>query len=328
MPTETRLKFYPDYIVKYKKFTPDSCWSQNISEHKLQKYANKLDGKNQTKKRKTPVKFQPSQISLKKFKKITRSFSFMMEGLKKNTLFITLTLPARQFHSTTQLQQEALKPFLNILRNVHNVKTYVARLEFQKNGNAHWHLIIDKYIHWGHIRRAWNGILLKLGYVQKYQKKFLKMSESDYINLRKPRGQEQYIKAVKAYEYGKRTYFSNPNTVDVERIKSHKQLDKYVTKYANKNNPVLKSTTILIKKREEKQFRHWSCSYNLSKLQHFDTSYETYIASEFWYNAVLKFKHVINSDYFSILFIRRKGSPPLTLYDKDLLQHYCAQQNF
>ena len=56
----------------------------------------------------------------------------MMEGLKKNTLFITLTLPYRQFHSTNQLQTEALKPFLNILRNVHNVKTYVARLEFQK----------------------------------------------------------------------------------------------------------------------------------------------------------------------------------------------------
>ena len=142
-------------------------------------------------------------------------------------------------------------------------------------------MIIDKYIHWGDIRRAWNGILLKLGYVQKYQKKFLKMSQSDYINLRKPRGREQYAKALKAYEYGKKTYFSNPNTVDVERIKSHKQLDKYVTKYANKNNPVLNTTTLLIKKREEKQFRHWSCSYNLSKLQHLDTSYETYTASEF-----------------------------------------------
>ena len=88
MPTETRLKFYPDYIVKYKKFTPDSCWSQNISQQQLQKYANKLDCKNQTKKRKTPVKFQPSQTSLKKFKKITRSFSFMMEGLKKKYAFL------------------------------------------------------------------------------------------------------------------------------------------------------------------------------------------------------------------------------------------------
>ena len=101
-----------------------------------------------------------------------------------------------------------------------------------------------------------------------------------------------------------------------------------MTKYANKNNPVLNTTTLLIKKREEKQFRHWSCSYNLSKLQHLDTSYETYTASEFWANAVLKFKHLITSDYFSILFIRRKGSPPLTVYDQDLLQYYCKQQTF
>lgn len=328
MPVETRLKFYPDYIVKYKKFTPESCWSQGISQNKLQKYADKLDRNTQPKKRRSPVFTSPSKTSLKKFKKITRSFSFMMEGLRKNTLFITLTLPAKQCHSTNQLQTQALKPFLNILRNVHDVKTYVARLEFQKNGNAHWHIIIDKYIHWGHIRRAWNGVLLKLGYIQKYQNKFINMSESDYMILRKPRGREQHAKAKKAYEYGKKTFFSNPNTVDVERIKSHKQLDKYVTKYVNKNNIPDKTVIRKIRKREEKQFRHWSCSYNLSKLQHLDTSFETYVASEYWDNAVKKFKHVITSDYFSILFIRRKGSPPLTVYDQDLLQHYCRQQQF
>ena len=60
--------------------------------------------------------------------------------------FLTLTLPATQKTPTAQLQSEILDPFLQVLRQRLKMANYVWRLEFQGNGNAHYHILTDTYI--------------------------------------------------------------------------------------------------------------------------------------------------------------------------------------
>lgn len=83
--------------------------------------------------------------------------------------FITLTLPAKQIHTDNIIKKEALQPFLQWLRDAHAVKKYIWKAEIQKNGNIHFHITIDKFIHHTQVRNQWNRNINKLGYVDRYR---------------------------------------------------------------------------------------------------------------------------------------------------------------
>jgi hypothetical protein len=85
--------------------------------------------------------------------------------------FITLTLPSKQAHADQEIKSRCLDSFLTEIRKGYAVKNYVWRAENQKNGNIHFHIILDRFIpHW-HIRSRWNRIIDRLGYVSEFQKK-------------------------------------------------------------------------------------------------------------------------------------------------------------
>ncbi|WP_047788777.1 rolling circle replication-associated protein [Tenacibaculum mesophilum] len=120
--------------------------------------------------------------------------------------FVTLTLPVKQFHSDKELRKAQTR-YIENLQKTYNVKHYVWKAEPQKNGNIHFHLLIDRWIDWTVHRKLWNKQLNKLGYIDKYQQK-----------------------------HGDR----NPNTIDVHSLKKDKKgrrlknITKYIVKYMTK----------------------------------------------------------------------------------------------
>jgi hypothetical protein len=85
---------------------------------------------------------------------------------------ITLTLPSSQIHDDNQIKNVCLNDFLNKIRNNHDCKNYIWKAEPQKNGNIHFHITIDKFIHHTLVRKYWLSAVEKLGYVTAFAAKF------------------------------------------------------------------------------------------------------------------------------------------------------------
>lgn len=117
-------------------------------------------------------------------------------------VFLTLTLPSAQMHGDRELKRKVFTPFLEELKRVYKVVHYLYRCEKQKNGNIHFHLIVDKYINVKCLIECWNRHLQKLSYLSMYQ-------------------------AI----WGDKL----PHNVDVRRITSLKSLSVYLTKYMVKD---------------------------------------------------------------------------------------------
>jgi len=82
--------------------------------------------------------------------------------------FITLTLPTAQMHDDSTIVREALRPFLDWMKYNYKLNSYVWKAEPQSNGNIHFHITTNVYIHYAKVQKSWNYNLNKLGYIDKY----------------------------------------------------------------------------------------------------------------------------------------------------------------
>jgi hypothetical protein len=116
--------------------------------------------------------------------------------------FITLTLPAPQGSVTDkELKQKCLKQWLEYWKDKLPGMSYVWRAERQKNGNLHFHLVTDRYIHYKAIRDTWNRCLKPTGLIDAFQAK-----------------------------HG----HPHPNSTDVHAVKNVRNLGAYIAKYMSK----------------------------------------------------------------------------------------------
>ena len=147
------------------------------------------------------------------------------------TSFITLTLPASQVHPTAEISKECFERFLTTLRNRLKMTNYVWKLEFQENGNVHYHLITDTYVDYFFALKHWNNIINKLGYVDRYRERMKGLSFEQY---REQFGGEQKndIKLMASrYAKGKREDWRQPNSVDMRAVRTNNNLHYYLSKY-------------------------------------------------------------------------------------------------
>lgn len=114
--------------------------------------------------------------------------------------FITLTLCSRQMHDDKYIVNRMLKPFLKWIKRQGN-DLYVWRAEVQSNGNLHFHITSNRFLHWQSIRNKWNSIMNRHGYIREYIQ-----SGGD----------------------------NNPNSTDVSGVKNIEQLAGYMVKYMGK----------------------------------------------------------------------------------------------
>lgn len=150
--------------------------------------------------------------------------------------FLTLTLPATQKTPTSVLQKEVFEPFLQSLRQRLGMQNYVWRLEFQKNGNAHYHIITDTYVDYYFARRRWNECLEYHGYITDYSSIMSAMSYSEYEYKYKKSFKGSASQLFERYKAAKKENWQNPNSVDVKVLSSKNRIGGYIAKYFSKGS--------------------------------------------------------------------------------------------
>jgi hypothetical protein len=74
--------------------------------------------------------------------------------------FITLTLaPATIEGNSVHYLNKTWAKFRTYLKRKFGIApTFIRVLEFQQNGNPHFHVLIDRYIHWSWLKAAWQAV--------------------------------------------------------------------------------------------------------------------------------------------------------------------------
>ena len=194
------LSINPDYLTLYYVGGNNSRSSIKFEENKANLKRNKPEG----------------VISEKAKKRINKSISWLLlsatnkKVYQKNTgkyfnfkmAFVTLTLASKQIHSDNEIKSQLLNQFLIEAKKKWKVSNYIWRAEAQKNGNIHFHLIVDKFIPYWELKKTWNRIQNKLGYVDRFCEK---------------------------------NKSTDPNSTDIHSIKKIKNIKAYFSKYFSKN---------------------------------------------------------------------------------------------
>lgn len=154
------------------------------------------------------LQYKPARDIKRRLDTWLESFHFYQEqqrAAKKKMAhkltFVTLTYPSKQTHSDNYCKRHHLNHFIIKSKRDYQVENYLWRAEAQANGNIHFHLIYDKYIHYAQIRKDWNDIIEGDGYITEFKK-------------------------VHGH--------SDPNTTDIHGLKDIKSISAYVSKYMTK----------------------------------------------------------------------------------------------
>lgn len=230
--------------------------------------------------------------------------------------FLTLTLPSKQLHATSQITKECFNQFLTEIRERTKMENYVWRLEFQKNGNLHYHIVTDTYIDYNLARKIWNRIINKLGYVSAYQHKFSAMTLSEYVLNSATHDNNTFDVLAKRYAKGKKENWTNPPSVDSKVATSNKAIAFYISKYFGKQDKTAKICNELDNEENSFSLRLWFCSRSLSKLKSICDYVE--IQKIDWFSLLHGMDKVreVFCDYARCLFFDIKN---LTNYAKSLL---------
>jgi len=230
---------------------------------------------------------------------------------------LTLTLPSKQLDSDQVIKSKCLNQLLIELRKDYGLGYYAWKAEKQKNGNLHFHVIIDRYINHKDLRTKWNRIINKLGYVNRYEKHFSGLSYSEYIRHRQKERKGSRVDFDKAWNNGQKYGWRSPNTIDIHSVREVKNMAGYLGKYMAKGD---QDSSI--------EGRIWGSSQLLSKLKtcvaHEDHSLSAYLykcykqfdlrvwihdhghivflTSEFWNSLVSKPLELILENYIRLKF--------------------------
>jgi hypothetical protein len=116
--------------------------------------------------------------------------------------FVTLTIPDSTKISATDGYNKLLKPFIRVMRTRYKFD-YIWKVELQKRGQLHWHITWNEWVHYLEIRKEWNKILRREGFLNGFGLKY------------------------KHYD---------PNSTDVHAVYKVGNIAAYLSKYLEKEN--------------------------------------------------------------------------------------------
>lgn len=286
---------------------------------------------------KTPKKKRSYEMSPQSQKNIKNCINWLLTCSAKRKIFrsngsainnfqvsfVTLTLPAKQKHSHSEIKSKCLNLFLTVMRNKYNLENYVWKAELQANGSIHFHLTFDKYFHHMQIRKLWNNCIEKLGYVTAYQNRFYDMSYEQYAAYRSQAKSFDAQRMKKSYDYGVRSKWRSPNSTDVKSVKSVEKLAAYLSKYMAKPLSNNNSSSIVQKSAKSFTGRLWFCSTSLSRLGNIQLPYS--VQNMRILNMVSKIKStfIAYRDYSKSLYFRISDLPKelVTWLEQELFSH-------
>jgi hypothetical protein len=253
-------------------------------------------------------------------KKIDRSIDYLLTVSKTKKVqsryrnsnftfkiaFITLTLPSTQTHDDNTIKKTCFDPFLLEIKKYYKVQNYVWRAEKQKNGNIHFHIIIDSFIPYQELKDRWNRIVNRLGYVSQYQKNMKKYYAEGFKVNEKYLDKWNLAAQKRAYEKAKKNDYQSPNSTDVHSVRKIKNLKAYVSKYMIKNEIENQKLTAEEKEKMIVKGRIWGCNHELSDIKGAQLHIDTKIDEEL--KKLVKDSNckVFSSDYFTVLYIDYK----------------------
>jgi len=264
---------------------------------------------------------------LSKSQTITTHNGKVLSGFKMS--FITLTLPATQKHTSAALTKTCLNQFLTECGTRFNLKNYVWRLEFQKNGNAHYHLATDCFIEYWQAKKIWNRCLEKLGYISSYSDANRNTTFNDYLQ-KNPITEKNTFNVLKArFTQGCATRWLEPNTVDVRCVTNAKNISFYISKYITKN--AKEGINPIVKDREETNtnLRLWFCSRSLSRLDKISEFEECISDKVTTCLSIMKDIKECVYDYCSVWYfnIKDQGNQFKVLF-REVLQEYAHERSY
>jgi hypothetical protein len=183
---------------------------------------------------------------------------------EKRYVLLTLTLPADQVHTDQEVRRLMLMPYLQKLKRKCHAANYMWFAETQRNGNIHFHLILDRYIDKAVAQKLWNGVLEKPGYIAAYRAGREAWHAGGFrydSSNRRTENQQRH-----AYEEGVRTGWSQPPTADIRGVKGGAQgVLAYVVEYCAKGAQGEPGDV-----RRKVEGHLWGCNRNLGKLERYE----------------------------------------------------------
>lgn len=157
--------------------------------------------------------------------------------LKYNLTFFTVTISGECIGGIKESNKKLLNTLLMDLRRNCNMLNYIWRLELQKNGKIHYHIITDASVNYKYLRHVWNRIQIENGTMQAFTEKFNKMSYTQYADymVKTYPNLKNVNKLPEWYAKGKRDNWENPNSIDVKYINDFRQINYYISKYISKS---------------------------------------------------------------------------------------------
>lgn len=177
-----------------------------------------------------------TQSARKKFKRYLELWNYTITDTAINFSFITLTLSSKMSEKINYTNY--LKQLLEKLETRYNKFNYAWKIEYQKNGNLHFHLITDKEMDWKIVRSQWNKI--QSNHVDEYQiKQKMKYKNGYYFDAEmldyKGDVVEDQIQ-FNRYKKGTKANWRNPNSTDVKIVNDNNGIGAYIGKYISKAN--------------------------------------------------------------------------------------------
>lgn len=216
--------------------------------------------------------------------------------------FFTLTISGESQYNIKETNKLLLNTFLTDMRRNAGLKNYVWRLEFQKNGKIHYHILTDAAINYKYIRHVWNRIQLEYGVMESFTKKFSKMTFTEYKNYMI----SEYSKTIDPnklkswYIKGKRENWENPNSVDVRYISDDKEISYYISKYMSKDKPtengLFPNITI-------DTGRIWGCSSELAKTADISHHLQDVAELAFWMSKEHGNQELVEEQFYSYILV-------------------------
>lgn len=218
------VKISPTYACVYYKREP--C---------LQPHENFLNNRFQSGSSNNRYTGQLNDKSLRRMRQSFEMLRVLSERLNKRLQLVTLTLASPQGEVNDRaIKRELLNHFLVVLRRKWGIAHYIWRAERQRNGNIHFHVVVLGQVDNHQVRKVWNVIQEKLGYVRKYSEKFNAMSWQDYLSYMTDRGTYEIRKLRNWYRAGTSCGWTNPPSTRVDEVYELDGASDYLMKYASK----------------------------------------------------------------------------------------------
>lgn len=215
-----------------------------------------------------------SASARRKFKKYLELWSYTVDGIDSEFSFITLTL-ASQMDSSINYSL-LLKRLLEKLFTRYGSFNYCWKIEFQLNGNLHFHLICDCSIDWKIVRSQWNR-LQKCHvdeYCSKMKSKYFRGYFFDSSYLDKNGNVVSDEIQFKRFLKGRKCGWRNPNSTDVKIVSCADGIGAYIGKYISKSSDEESSSSV-----SHSIKRFYGCSDSIRGLKYctigdYDLSFE------------------------------------------------------